>query len=718
MNKNSIKCHLENLISNGELKNAIEIIDQYKKIYGYDDEIGSMEAIVNIYNNKSTDALECIKRGLEFNIYNGDLYYTMGNIYEVEQQYDRAYLCYEHSLLYTENKEKQNIILEAIRNLRGNYNLNVKGYSIIILTYNNLDYTKLCVDSIRKYNGSEDCEIIIIDNASKDGTAQWLKQQKDIKYIINNENKGFPAGCNQGIEIAEKDNDIFLLNNDTVIMPNSIFNLRMGLYSDSEIGATGAVSNSVSYYQQINEQYNDFNGYMKFALRNNITNSLKYEERVKLVGFAMFIKRNVLDKVGMLDERFTPGNFEDDDLSLRIIREGYKLLLCKDSYVHHFGSVSFKEKPQQYNELLRVNSNKFKEKWGFSSQYSMNIKKDLISNINVPNDKNIRVLEVGCGLGATLLDIKNRYYNSEVYGIESNPNIVSAINDILNIECGDIENIELKYSEKFFDYIILGNVLERLNNPKEVLVKLSKYLKADGYILASIPNVMHFSVIKDLLEGYWTYQNFGILDKCNLRFFTKNEITRLFVECGYDELNIKANQVYQTESDIEFIKKLNHISGDGVKDQLEAYRYIVKAKRRVNLDEGIVKKCGTLLRRIEFNIDIEETEQEIIGNLNDELFTKDIIIEAVAKYIIDKVYILNYLAGKLIECNMFENVLELLNNAYELNSENIDTNYNIAYFLNMIGEKGLALEYLNKLNITNEYIKELKIRIMEEVNGQ
>ncbi|NME82788.1 bifunctional glycosyltransferase family 2 protein/class I SAM-dependent methyltransferase [Clostridium sp. SM-530-WT-3G] len=718
MNKNSIKCHLENLISNGDLKNAIEIIDQYKKIYGYDDEIGSMEAIVDIYNNKSTDALECIKRGLEFNIYNGDLYYTMGNIYEVEQQYDRAYLCYEHSLLYTENKEKQNIILEAIRNLRGNYNLNVKGYSIIILTYNNLDYTKLCVDSIRKYNGSENCEIIIVDNASNDGTVQWLKQQSDIKYILNNENKGFPAGCNQGIKIAKKDNDIFLLNNDTVIMPNSIFNLRMGLYSDCKVGATGAVSNSISYYQQIDEQYNDFNGYMKFALRNNITNSLKYEERVKLVGFAMFIKRNVLDKVGMLDERFTPGNFEDDDLSLRIIREGYKLLLCKDSYVHHFGSVSFKEKPQQYNELLRVNSNKFKEKWGFSSQYSMNIKKDLISNINVPNYKNIRVLEVGCGLGATLLDIKNRYYNSEVYGIESNPNIVSAINDILNIECGDIENIELKYSEKFFDYIILGNVLERLNNPKEVLVKLSKYLKADGYILASIPNVMHFSVIKDLLEGYWTYQNFGILDKCNLRFFTKNEITRLFVECGYDELNIKANQVYQTESDIEFIKKLNHISGDGVKDQLEAYRYIVKAKRRVNLDEGIVKKCGTLLRRIEFNIDIEETEQEIIGNLNDELFTKDIIIEAVAKYIIDKVYILNYLAGKLIECNMFENVLELLNNAYELNSENIDTNYNIAYFLNMIGEKGLALEYLNKLNITNEYIKELKIRIMEEVNEQ
>ncbi|HCW53414.1 MAG TPA: group 2 glycosyl transferase [Clostridium sp.] len=714
MNKKDVKHHLESLILNKDLKGAIEVIDQYKKIFGYDDEIGSMEAIVSMYNNEFTYALECIKRGLEFNIYNGDLYYTMGNIYEVEEQYDRAYLCYEHSLLYTESKEKQNIILEAICNLREKYNLNVKGYSIIILTYNNLDYTKLCVDSIRKYNGSEDCEIIIIDNASKDGTAQWLKQQKDIKYIINDENNGFPAGCNQGIEIAEKDHDIFLLNNDTVIMPNSIFNLRMGLYSDSEIGATGAVSNNVSYYQQISEQYDEFDGYMKFALKNNITNSLMYEQRVKLVGFAMFIKRKVLNRVGALDERFTPGNFEDDDLSLRIIREGYKLVLCKDSYIHHFGSVSFKEKPQQYNELLRVNSKKFKEKWGFSSQYSMNIRKDMVNQINVEKDRKIKVLEVGCGLGATLLNIKSNYRNSEVYGIEINKNLVKGVEKSLNIECGNIETMELNYEDEFFDYIILGDVLEHFINPKEVLIKLSKYLKRDGYILASIPNIMHFSVIRDLLAGYWTYQDSGILDKTHLRFFTKSEIIRLIEECGYDLLNIQTNYTYISQSDMKFIESLSYISGHKMKEQFETYNYIIKAKKRVKLDEEIVKKCVILLRRIEFNIDVEETEKELITNLKDKFFNEDVIIEAVAKYIIDKVYILNYLASKLIECNMFDNVLMLLHNAYELDNENIDTNYNIAYFLNMIGENNLALEYLNRLSTTKDYIEELKISITED----
>jgi O-antigen biosynthesis protein len=63
-------------------------------------------------------------------------------------------------------------------------------------------------------------------------------------------------------------------------MPNSIFNLRMGLYLHENIGATGPVSNSIFYYQQIDERYNDFNGYMDFALRNNITNEYMYERRL------------------------------------------------------------------------------------------------------------------------------------------------------------------------------------------------------------------------------------------------------------------------------------------------------------------------------------------------------------------------------------------------------------------------------------------------------
>ncbi len=81
----------------------------------------------------------------------------------------------------------------------------------------------------------------------------------------------------------------------------------------------------------------------------------------------MLIKRDVLNKIGVLDERFTPGNFEDDDLCMRIIESGYKMMLCNDSFIHHFGSSSFNKDYTKFNNLLTTNAKKFEEKWGFNS---------------------------------------------------------------------------------------------------------------------------------------------------------------------------------------------------------------------------------------------------------------------------------------------------------------------------------------------------------------
>ena len=85
--------------------------------------------------------------------------------------------------------------------------------SIVILTFNKIDYTIKCIESIRKYTSLGSYEIIVVDNASTDGTKEWLKAQGDIIKIFNKENLGFPKGCNQGIEIATG-NEILLLNND------------------------------------------------------------------------------------------------------------------------------------------------------------------------------------------------------------------------------------------------------------------------------------------------------------------------------------------------------------------------------------------------------------------------------------------------------------------------------------------------------------------------
>lgn len=232
--------------------------------------------------------------------------------------------------------------------------------SIIILTYNGLRYSKKCMESIRKYT-EKDYEIIVIDNNSNDGTKNWLKMQKDIKVVYNKENLGFPKGCNQGINVASGD-DVLLLNNDVIVTYNWLRNLRMCLYSSKQIGAVGPVTNRCSNGQSINIKHNSISGMLKWCERYNKSNYCKWQQKDRLVGFCLLIKKEVINKIGLLDERFSPGNYEDDDYSLRIRKAGYKLVLCKDTFIYHYGGVSFST--CDYLKILQINKSKFEDKWG------------------------------------------------------------------------------------------------------------------------------------------------------------------------------------------------------------------------------------------------------------------------------------------------------------------------------------------------------------------
>ncbi|WP_425060460.1 hypothetical protein SCACP_11740 [Sporomusa carbonis] len=235
--------------------------------------------------------------------------------------------------------------------------------SIIILTYNKLDYNKLCIESIRQYTEADSYEIIVVDNHSTDGTVEWLLCQQDIRVILNDKNVGFPAGCNQGIKVANG-NSILLLNNDTIVTPNWLSNLKKCLFSSDDIGAVGPITNCCSNFQSIPCEYYSIEEMICFARQVNISNPELWENRVRLIGYCLLIKAEVISKIGLLEEAFSPGNYEDDDYSLRIRNAGYRLVLCRDTFIHHFGGTSFGEQAVQYNSLLETNKRKFIEKWG------------------------------------------------------------------------------------------------------------------------------------------------------------------------------------------------------------------------------------------------------------------------------------------------------------------------------------------------------------------
>ncbi len=453
--------------------------------------------------------------------------------------------------------------------------------SIVILTHNKLELTKECVDSIKEYTTDVPYEIIIVDNNSTDGTVEWLKEQNNIKVLYNDENLGFPKGCNQGINLAEIDNDILLLNNDVIVTKNWLKNMQIALYSQEDIGSVGCVTNNCSNYQQINVSYNNIAELHDFASSYNISNPKLWNQCVRLVGYCMLIKRQALNKVGLLEEAFSPGNYEDDDYSLRLILADYKLLLCKDVFIHHYGHSTFDIVPESLAKAMKNNESKFKEKWGFLYSYSAIKRYDILKMIERHPDDKFRVLEIGCGCGNTILEIKNTYKNAEVFGVEIDDipaKIASTFATVINT---DIEKGSLDYPEQYFDYIIFGDVLEHLRDPWKIVNDFKPLLKNQGSLITSLPNIMHYSIIWNLLSGKWDYTDSGILDKTHLRFFTLESMIDMLTKAGYEVNDIAPTTPFPENEKIDkLVNMFTSMTSKEMEVQYKTYQYIISAKKR------------------------------------------------------------------------------------------------------------------------------------------
>lgn len=233
--------------------------------------------------------------------------------------------------------------------------------SIIIPTYNGLALLQSCVESIRTYTGTP-YEIIVVDNGSKDGTTAYCRSER-ITFISMPSNVGFPAACNRGLQLACGD-ELLLLNNDVVVTQGWLTNLKRALYSSPDIGIVGPTTNFASGKQQVDIIYKDLEDFQAAAQKANIPDPSKWIEAKRLVGLCFLFRREVFERVGLLDESFSPGHYEDDDYCYRARLLGYRLLIGGDTLVHHEGSVSFKkEYNNELQQLIERNRNLFIAKW-------------------------------------------------------------------------------------------------------------------------------------------------------------------------------------------------------------------------------------------------------------------------------------------------------------------------------------------------------------------
>lgn len=232
--------------------------------------------------------------------------------------------------------------------------------SIIIPVFNQLKYTRECIDNLIKYT-DVDFEIIVVNNGSIDHTKAYLKKHPEIISINNDTNLGFARGCNQGIKKA-RGKYVVILNNDCLVFNNWLSKM-IKLAKKDQIGIVGVMSNFVNKVQLIKTMPHEGEELNDFAARIGKIYNQEFFYSERIVGLCMLINKELIQKIGGFDPLFGLGNFEDDDLCVRSLLSGYKNVVAKDVFVFHYGSTTFKGEKINRRKLLNENWEKFKEKW-------------------------------------------------------------------------------------------------------------------------------------------------------------------------------------------------------------------------------------------------------------------------------------------------------------------------------------------------------------------
>jgi GT2 family glycosyltransferase len=241
--------------------------------------------------------------------------------------------------------------------------------SIIIVSFNGLtETTQPCLESIFEHAKALEYEVIVVDNHSEDGTAEFLKRtatrQPRLRWILNASNLGFAAANNVGLAAARGD-CLVLLNSDTVITAGSLERLAQFLEAHHNVGLAGPVTNAAGNEQVIFTESGTVKAIIEQGRKWTANSPGDYFETERLGFFCVAMRGDHFKRVGPLDEAFGLGFYEDDDYCLRSRQAGFRLVCVEDAFVYHRGSQSFKRQPDaSLTALMRKNRKLLERKHG------------------------------------------------------------------------------------------------------------------------------------------------------------------------------------------------------------------------------------------------------------------------------------------------------------------------------------------------------------------
>ncbi len=242
--------------------------------------------------------------------------------------------------------------------------------SIVVVTYNNRELNRLCLESIYARTEWPHFEVIVVDNGSTDGTHELLAEAEgarpNLRVIRNENNRGFAAANNQGLTAASG-SVLVMLNNDTIVTRGWATALARHLVSNPKLGMIGPVTNAIANEAKVEIGYSDVRDLPVWAASWIRAHDDETFPIPMLAFFCAAMRRDVWESVGPLDERFGVGMFEDDDYSRRLRDQGWDIRCARDAFIHHWQKASFRLLGKDaYLALFEENRKKYEEKWGES----------------------------------------------------------------------------------------------------------------------------------------------------------------------------------------------------------------------------------------------------------------------------------------------------------------------------------------------------------------
>lgn len=445
--------------------------------------------------------------------------------------------------------------------------------TIVLLLTGDLQEAQMAGVYLRENYAGEEYERILVYCGEDSAVVDFLDADDSV-VLVDGRGAGVAASCNTALSYAHG-REILFSAVPYILLPAAVQAMQRAAEGDGAALVVPMLKTPLGLDRAQALSADRCAPYQDVEGLRRVSEKLSVDSAVSLVlaslNFCFLTQRQAMLDLGGFSEEFRTTPFLMLDLCLRFWQKEQPCIAAHGAFAHE---NAFEMLYDEEDETC------FTQKYGLRYPYSFIPRMELLAHMDLQKP-GLSVLEVGCACGATLLTIRNAAPEARLYGIELDERAADFARHFAVVEALDVEKLHKPLWQGTFDYIVLGDVIEHLREPWQAMQHLAALLKPGGRVIVSVPNVLHVSVFRMMLQGRWAYEDAGILDRTHLRFFTRTEILTLLQDADLEPQEVFDSKIEESEEEAALLAQLAALLPPEVDTaELHAFQWMVVAQKR------------------------------------------------------------------------------------------------------------------------------------------